>query len=438
MGWLLNFVYALLLVAASPLIGWRMLRHRRYRRGWRERLFGLLPPRSDFNRPLVWLHAVSVGEVLLLPTLTRRLASQQPDLQFLVTTSTDTGFDVARDKLAGCRITWMPLDFTWAVRAALRRVRPDLVLLVELELWPNLIRGVGDAGIPLTLVNARLSERSFRGYRRLRRLVAPLLNRCTRIAAQSGEYARRFVQLGADSSRVHVTGSIKFDGVQTDRRNPHTRAIRAAFGWPEGVPVFVAGSTQSPEEEAAIDAWRAARRSHPDLLLVLVPRHRERFENVATLLKVRGVPFRRRSQLGTAPASADGVPPVLLVDTIGELSAVWGLADIAYVGGSLTAGRGGQNMLEPAAFGAAVLFGPHTENFRASVQLLLSNDAAAVIRSALDLADHLGRLLDDPCERERMGKRARQLVGDQQGATARTVELLSPLLTASHSDRRAA
>ncbi len=438
-GWLLNIAYAGLLLAVSPLVLWRALRHGRYRRGWREKLLGSLPPRTDPHRPLLWLHAVSVGEVLLLQPLLQRLRATRPDLQFMLTTSTDAGYDVARERLTDCRVTWLPLDFTWAVRRAVQRVQPDLLILVELELWPNLIRAASETGVPLMLVNARLSERSWRGYRRVRRLIAPLLQRFDHIAGQTAEYADRLIDLGADPRRVSVTGSIKFDGVQTDRSHPSIQTLRQALGIAEAAPVFIAGSTQAPEEAAALDAWMVARQTHPGLRLVLAPRHRERFDEVAALVESRGLPLFRRSTGQTTGTEASTTPPVLLVDTIGELVHVWGLADVAYVGGSLTPGRGGQNMLEPAAYGAAVLFGPHTTNFRAAVESLRAKAAAIVVANAAELTEQLVRLLDSPTERQALGQRAREVVLAQQGATERTVAALLKLLSgAGGAERRAA
>lgn len=437
---LLNFVYLGLLTAAAPWLLWRCWTQGRYRRGWPEKLWGRLPPRRDDSRPLLWFHAVSVGEVLSLRPLLERLGKSRPDVQVLLSTSTDAGYDVARRHFPDRGVTWCPLDFTWAVRRALRRVRPDVLVLVELELWPNLMGEAAEAGVPVVVVNGRMSERSHRSYRRLRPLVRSLLARCRWIAVQSEEYRRRFLTLGADPQRVLATGSLKFDGVEMDRRNPRTAGLRHELGVPAEAPVFVAGSTQAPEEAAALDAWQEARRTHPDLRLILVPRHPQRFAEVAALVRSRGLPLRRRSELlrakgkGSLPwlvDPSDSPGTVLLVDTVGELAAVWGLANIAYVGGSLTPGRGGQNMLEPAAYGAAVLFGPHTENFRDIVESLLAEEAAQVVRSADELTNRLRELLDAPQEVQRMGERARRVVQRHQGAAERTLALLLDQLPAA-------
>jgi 3-deoxy-D-manno-octulosonic-acid transferase len=427
-GWVLNCVYALLLTAASPVVCWRAWRHGRYRRGWREKLLGSLPVRGNEDRPLVWLHAVSLGEVVLLKSVVRQLLTTRPDVQVLISTSTDTGYDVAVKSFPECQVTWLPLDFTWAVRRAVQRARADMFVLVELELWPNLIRAANAAGLPLALINARVSERSARGYARIRRLIAPLLRSFDVIGVQNAEYAARLLQLGADETRLAITGSVKFDGVRTERTTPEIAALRRDLSIDATSPVFIAGSTQAPEEEAALDAWQAARQTHPNLRLILVPRHPERCGQVESLILNRGLPLLRRSTGVVSPAGTTGIEPIVLIDTVGELSHVWGLADVAYVGGSLTPGRGGQNMLEPAGYGAAVLFGPYTSNFRVIVETLLNRNAARIVDSTATLQTALRELLTDRGARTALGTAARDVVVEQRGATARTIAALTVLL----------
>ncbi len=425
-GWLINGVYVLVVLAASPLVAWRLLVKRKPIGGWRTKLTGQLPVRTDFSRPMVWLHAVSVGEVLLLPRVINRLRQRSPDLQFVVTTTTVTGHAIAREKLDGCTVTWLPFDFSWAVRAALSRVRPDLLVLAELELWPNLILAAGDAGVPLALVNGRMGDRSFRGYRLIRPLVCHLLQRFRSLAVQTEMDARRFEQLGAPPGCVVVTGSIKFDGVEMDPANRGTQSLRALLDIHPQERVLVIGSTQAPEEKIGLEVWMRLRTEFSNLRLVLVPRHPERFEEVAALVRKAGLPLRRRTRQQVEGGT--GERPVVLLDTVGELAAAWGLADVAFVGGSLTRKRGGQNMIEPAAYGAAVLFGPFTRNFRSIVESLLSRGAARVVRNKSELYTELHELLINPARQRRMGLAARSVVLSGQGATARTVDCLVPLL----------
>ena len=444
MPWVFNIAYLCFLAFVSPVLLYRVIVRGKYRHGWREKLLGRLPPPpAGCEAPRIWLHAVSVGEVLQLQSVLKLLRRSRPDCCFVITTTTSTGYAVAREKFPTDQVCYFPLDFSWSVRTAIRRIAPSAVILVELELWPNFIFESKRAGVPLVLINGRMSERSFRGYRRLRPLMGPLLDCFDRIAVQSETYKARLIELGARAEKVEITGSIKFDDVETNRNNQQTQLLQSAFGIAENEPVFIAGSTQSPEEEYALDAWLEARRRYPDLRLILVPRHQERFEEVAKIIEARGLPLLRRSLLARGPATntADcqqrpakaatnpeaSIPPVLLLDTLGELSACWGLADIAFVGGSLT-DRGGQNMIEPAAYGAAVLFGPNTQNFRDVVELLLSSAAARVVHDQTEMTATLVEFLDRPDAARQQGELAKQLVLAQQGATGRTVVIIQSVI----------
>ncbi|SFI66349.1 3-deoxy-D-manno-octulosonic-acid transferase [Planctomicrobium piriforme] len=416
---LLNIVYCGLVTLVAPLILWKRVRTGKYKRGWGQKFRGTLPIRTDASTPRVWLHAVSVGEVLQLQQVVAALRQSQPSVQIMVTTTTETGHAVANEKLRGCEVAFFPLDFSWSVNEALRRVQPDLIVLVELELWPNFILTAKRLGIPLMLINGRLSARSFRGYARIRPLVQRLLQSFSMIAVQAEEYRERFLALGADPATTLVTGSIKFDGVVTDRQNLRTQGLREWLSLQSGELAFVAGSTQEPEEELALGVYETLSAEFPQLRLVLVPRHPERGNSVAALLESRGHALVRRSRSDSLCSPR----AVGLLDTVGELGACWGLADVAFVGGSFTS-RGGQNMLEPAAFGAAVCYGPNTWNFRQVVELLEQRDATTTVRSAEELTAFVRTMLTDRSQASERGARARKLVLSQQGATAKTVELI--------------
>jgi 3-deoxy-D-manno-octulosonic-acid transferase len=435
-AWLLNLAYLALLAIILPV---RFVVRHKGVAGWRQKFLGLVP-RRDGNRPCLWLHAVSVGEVVQLQPVLEALSGSRPDLELVISTTTPTGFDVARQRYPGRTVFYFPFDFSWAVNEALRRINPTAIALVELELWPNFVFAAAKRRIPLALINGRISQRSYHGYRRIYPVMRGMLRRINLLAVQSDAYAHRLIELGSDPASVHVTGSIKFDGVETSRTNPRTAELRQFFGLCGDDTVFIAGSTQDPEERFAIESYLSLCTKHPRLRLILVPRHKERFDEVSQLVTQEfKLPLLRRSAShkqappspgvtppGSAPAS---VPPILLLDTLGELSSCWGLASIAFVGGSLTQ-RGGQNMIEPAGYGAAVLFGPNTWNFKDVVELLLSHDAALVVRSAAELTARLGELLADPARAAALGDRSRELVTAQRGATARTVELLGRVLPA--------
>ena len=434
MGYLLNLLYLAAILVASPYLLYAAIRYGKYREGWRQKLLGSVPLRSGKNK-CIWLHAVSVGEVNLLAPLIARWDAQYPDWECVISTTTLAGYALARKRYAPRTVFYYPLDFTWSVRRAIRRIRPDLLVLAELELWPNLVAAAKKYGAKVAIINGRLGDKSLRGYQRIGFLTRKTLEQIDLIAAQNEEYARRFRLLGALPSAVAVTGSIKFDGALADRKNPATRRLAALAGIQETDQVFLAGSTQEPEESLAVAAFSKLASDHPKLRLILVPRHPERFEDVARMLDKSGLPWQRRSTIESA-----GLNPqarILLVDVIGELAAWWGTAHVAFVGGSLGK-RGGQNMIEPAAYGAAVSFGPNTWNFRDVVAMLLARDAAVVVKDGNEMEAFVRRCLDNSDYGEALGQNARALVLEQLGATDRTVELLSGLVAADLASRRAA
>ncbi len=447
MPYLLNFLYLFLILAASPWLLWSAVRKGKYREGYAEKLFGLVPRRTS-NKRCIWLHAVSVGEVNLLAPLLRTIAREEPDWECVISTTTRTGMALAKKKYAGHTVFYCPLDFTWAVNAAMRRIRPDVLVMAELELWPNLVWAARRHGVHTAVINGRLSQRSFHGYRRVRWLISRMLSQIDLLAVQDETYAEGFLALGARPESVHVTGSMKYDGAQTDRDNPATcRLAELAAIEPSDV-VFLAGSTQEPEESIALDVFRRLSADWPQLRLIIVPRHPERFDSVARMLDASDIAWQRRTELGAgsreqgartqAPCSLLPAPcSVLLVDVVGELGAWWGTAHIAFVGGSL-GNRGGQNMIEPAAYGAAVSFGPNTRNFRDIVAALLERDAAVVVADGEELLAFVGGCLLDPAAAKARGQHAARLVREQLGATERTWQLLRTLVSSSTGGRREA
>jgi 3-deoxy-D-manno-octulosonic-acid transferase len=431
MPWVLNAIYAVVLLLVAPILLYRRFRRGKYREGWDEKLWGQAPWRIG-DHPCLWFHAVSVGEVLLLRPLVRELTRRRPHWEIMISTTTATGLATARQTFPDLVTFYAPLDFSWSTRMAMARVRPTVFVLVELELWPNLIRSAKRIGARVAVINARLSARSYGGYRRVRRLLQPTLRRLDAVAAQSEEYARRFIELGASADHVSITGSVKFDGLESDRNNAKTRDLRHLLGLSPAEPIFVAGSTMEGEEAAALAAYSAARRQHPKLRLIVAPRHAERFDEVARWLEQQGETVLRRSRLeGPVERRAEGRAPVVLVDTLGELAAVWGLADVAFVGGSLRPGRNGQNMMEPAAYGASVMFGRYTANFRETVEELLRRRAARQVADDEELARGLLEDLNDPEAARARGAAGRQFVLNTKGAVGRTMAELDRLVEAS-------
>jgi 3-deoxy-D-manno-octulosonic-acid transferase len=426
MPYVLNLIYLALLAGCAPFLVYRSWRTGRYRDGWSERILGRAPIRVG-DRPCLWFHAVSVGEVMLLRPILAELACRRPGWEVVVSTTTSTGLAVARKQFPELVTFYAPLDFSWSTENAMARVRPTVLALVELELWPNLVWSAKRAGARVGIVNGRLSLRSHKGYRRLRGPLGPTLRRLDSVATQSQQYAGRFVELGVPAPRVRVTGSVKYDGLESDRDNPRTLALRRELQLSPADIVFVAGSTMDGEEDAALEAYRSARAHHPRLRLILVPRHPERFDEVANRLERAGERVLRRSRV-TAQERRGDAPPIILIDTLGELSAVWGLADVAFVGGSLFPGRGGQNMMEAAAYGASVLFGPYTFNFEDAVEGLLACDGAKRVGNADELEEAVLADLADPEAAALRGAAGRAFVLAQEGAAERTLAELDRLV----------
>jgi 3-deoxy-D-manno-octulosonic-acid transferase len=434
MPYLLDAIYLALALLLSPWILYKSLTTGKYRRGLLCKLLGQVPS-PDGKGPCAWFHGVSVGEIYLLGPVVACFRQAHPRWKCVVSTTTDTGLEEARKHFPDLMVFYWPLDFSWAVRRALRRMCPALVILAEGELWPNFLLAAQRRGVPVAVINGRMSPRSFRNYLKVKRWLRQILDPVGLFAVQAQEYADAFRWLGILPERIYVTGSVKYDGVVSDRHNPKTAALRELLRVRAGDIVWIAGSTQAPEEEITLSIFRELKNRHPGLRLILVPRQRDRFEEVAGLLQSSGLPFIRRSAL-TEPI-ADG-PAVVLMDTIGELGALWGLADVAFVGGSLDGRRGGQNMIEPAAYGAAVVFGCHVWNFRDTAMRLVQAGAAIQVSDAPGLEAAVRHLLDQPPERRRLGEAAQRLVRSQQGATRRTIDCLDDLLDARYRCNSAA
>jgi 3-deoxy-D-manno-octulosonic-acid transferase len=396
------------------------------------RLLGRVPVRTS-DLPCLWLHAPSVGEMNVLLKLLPELERQHRDHELVISSATTSGYELASKCVSGHTVIWFPLAFSWAVREAVRRLRPSAIVFVDMELAPTLIFEAERLGTSVFVVNGRLSHRRQRLMRAWPKTTTRGLQAIQGIFVQSQVDAVQFVSYGARPESLAVTGSIKLDCRDADRENPQTQALKSLAGIEGQDIVFLAGSTKAGEELAALNAFRAAAKDYRQLKLLIAPRNVSRFEAVAKLLDGSGVSWQRRSSL-----EANGADPqarVLLIDSIGELQHWWGAADIAFVGGSLH-GRGGQNMIEPAAFGAAVCFGPHTENFRDFVSLLMHDDAAEVVHNEADLNAFVRRCLEDKVYSQTLGWRARRLVQKQSGAIDATVSALSLALAHNASERR--
>lgn len=423
------FFYNLALFAAlflaAPWWLFKMATTHKYRNGLLHRL-GRVPARllSADPRPVLWLHAVSVGEVLAVSRLVAELDRAFPAYRLLVSTTTRTGHELARQRFGSERVFYCPLDLPWAVRAYLRALRPRLLILAETEFWPNLLSSCFRRAIPVAVVNARISDRSWPRYRRLRRLWPPFLGPLGCILAQSLTDAERLCAIGCQPARVSVAGNLKFD-VRAAAEAEATRELRRRA---PGLRFVVAGSTLADEESVLLHAWPRLLAVDPNLVLVLAPRHPERFAAVAALLDASGLIWSRRSLWSTQPAAPLAPAHIVLLDTIGELASVYSLAAVAFVGGSLVP-AGGHNPLEPAQFAVPIVMGPHYVNFRAITEDLLAHDALRIAQKD-SLAATLLDLLRDPGQAAALGRRARQVFDQQSGATARSLAALRELLAA--------
>lgn len=406
---LYNLILLVSLLLLSPIILFKMIFDKRYRTGLSERL-GNIPDAVIGQRP-IWFHAASVGEVIASQKLLEGIRERFPERRLLVSTFTPTGNEAAREKLKADGVIFLPLDFPWAVNRAVKKINPSLLILMETELWPNLIRKAGSIGIPVVVVNGRISDRSFGKYWFISPLLKMVFESITLFLMQSEGDAGRIITLGAEPSRVTVTGNIKFDMEFKNTR------ISFMENW-EG-PVFIAGSTRMGEDSPLLDIYRELREKHPFLKLVIAPRHLERIKEVEGILEEKGLQYVRRSQI---KERIEGT--VLLLDTLGELASMYKYADVVFMGGSLVP-VGGHNPVEPAGYGRPVLFGPHMENFRESARILTESGGGIMVNDEAELKGWVDKLLSDKELCGSLGEKAREAVLKNQGATERTLDGLS-------------
>jgi 3-deoxy-D-manno-octulosonic-acid transferase len=430
---LISFFYSFLysaalgvaMLASLPYWLFQMARHGKYTKGFAERL-GRVPARlqlPDANEPVIWLHAVSVGEVLAVAGLAEELGRRSQHRIF-VSTTTDTGQELARKRFGEANVFYFPMDFAFAIRPYLRALRPKMVVIAETEFWPNFIGLTHVSGARIAVVNARISDRSWPRYRQFRGLMRRLLGNVDLFLAQTPQDAARLRDIGASPERVRVSGNLKFD-IPAPAPPQIVERMRASIKASAAGPVLLCGSTVEGEEPLLLKAFENVLVQYPRAVMILAPRHPERFPPVAALLEQMSIRFCRRSAWN-GEALGGGV---LLLDTIGELSVLYGLADVAFVGGSLVP-RGGHNIIEPALHGVAIVVGNHTENFRDIVSLFQARDAVRIVGPA-ELPLVFLDLLANDTERKALGQRAADTMRSQIGATERTADELQQLLARS-------
>lgn len=368
----------------------------------------------------IWVHAVSVGEVLAVLDLIEEIRRRFADHKIILSTVTTTGHDLAQARLKNkCLVIFAPLDFSWAVRKYVEAIRPEIYIAAETEIWPNLYRCLSKKGVPIVQVNGRISDKAFKGYRRVAVLTKGVLTAVRAFCMQSLQDAERVIALGAERARVHVVGNLKFDNL------PQAGVARKEdWGFAQEDKLFIAGSTHPGEEEIMLDAFKDLSREIPRLRLVLAPRHVERGGDVVRLVEQHGFKALRLSQCGKGTRVGEGV---VVVDTIGHLRDLYGLAEIVFIGKSLTVG-GGQNMIEPLNFGKPTLVGPRTENFKDITRIFLEAGALIQVSGRDELLTQLRSLLQDPERIRKIGALAKKVIHAHQGATAKTMDVITGIL----------
>ncbi len=401
-----------------------LLFKKKLHRGFIQRL-GFLPRSLNLYRP-IWIHAVSVGEARVAEILLRQLRRAYPEKSFAISTVTSTGNRIVRSfRQEGDFVFYFPLDLSLIVRRVIRELRPCACIIIETEIWPNLINYLYKMKIPVSLVNARISDRSFLGYRIIKPLVKPLLNRIDLFCVQSHRDARRLSALGVAFDKLRVTGNMKFDFKDPLAFEKDYTEFKLKLGIKSEEKLFVAGSTHRPEEEIILNAYKKLQDEFSNLRLLIAPRHPERSAEIEKLIRRYNFQPLRISQLDLSPTPYHPLS-IFILDTVGKLLSYYAIADIVFVGGSLIK-KGGHNILEPAFFQKPIILGPYMFNFRDINDLFVSKEAARVVRSQEELLREIRFLLNHPCELKTMGEKARQLVLKNQGATRRNVELINNL-----------
>ena len=427
--------YNVLLVIASPVILAILLAKPRCRQGLRQRFGFSAPPINPDARPLVWMHAVSLGEVVAITPLVKELHLRHPDHRFVVSTATETGRDAVEQRLAGiAEHLYAPLDFPWSVSRTVAQLRPALYIFIETELWPNLLRHLSGLNVPTIMVNGRLSSSSYarQQWGPVRSFYGSMLRSLRLCLMQSDRDAERIISLGADPQSVHRTGNIKFD--QPLPTAPERKVTRSSLGIAEEALLIIAGSTHPGEEEMLVDAYRAIVKRYPTAQMLLAPRHIERAEAVEAMIRDRGLTVRRRSTWDQGAGSTGAGAQVVILDTRGELAMVYQEATVAFVGGTLIP-IGGHNLLEPAFWAKPVLFGPYTDHCVEIADLLVQAGGGRRVSTREDLTQQLLQLFDRREERVRMGQAAQSVIRENQGALRETIEAIDRVLASARPNR---
>jgi 3-deoxy-D-manno-octulosonic-acid transferase len=428
MKYINDLIYLFALIAISPKILYRAIVQNRYRKGWSERLGKV---RRNFpDKKCIWIHAVSVGEDNATKTIIAELKKRLPEYEIVVSATTDTGIERAK-KLYGDELSvfYFPLDFSFAVRRAFKRLRPSICLLMELEIWPNFTARATRSKIPVVVVNGRIGDRSFPTYNLIKSLVKPTFEKITLFLAQSAEYAERFISLAGRKDTTIITGSLKYDTAQI------TEKVEGADKLAEQLNIkdqrlWVAGGTGPNEEKIILDAFKNLKKQDncSDLRLAIVPRKPERFDEVAKLIKKSKLELARYSKIKTGDEQVTNSNAVILGDTMGDLKKFYSLATVVFVGRSLVP-MGGSDMMEPTAMGKPTIFGPHTFNFKQTVDALIGKEGAIEVKDGKQLYEAVKKCLDEPQFAGKIAANAQKVIKENRGATQKTIDAIIKLIS---------
>ena len=425
----LNILYLAVVIIISPVFFYRMVRHKRYRKGWSQKLGNIT--RNEPAKKCIWIHAVSVGEVNATKTIINALSDKFSEFEIVISTTTDTGFERA-SKLFGQNhaVFYFPFDFSWIIRKAFEAIRPDICMLMELEVWPNFVDTAKKLNVPVVIVNGRISEKSFSRYKLIKPFVKKIFEKITLTLAQTEQYADRFQQVGVSKQNIIVTGSLKYDTAEIAGKIDGADSVAAQLGI-ENKKLWVAGGTGNNEEAVILEVFRNLLQKNPlpDLRLVIVPRKPERFNEVAQIIKQRGFGCIRYSQIKQSSSSpVMDNQTVILVDTMGDLRKFYSLATVIFVGRSLVP-MGGSDMAEAAALGKCTIFGAHAFNFKQTVDALLEAEGAIMIENKTELLNTVQKCLLQPDYANQIAANGQQIIKQNQGATKKTVRQITKLLT---------
>jgi len=443
---IIDFVYFIYIIIITPYYLFKFLTSRYHRQGLLERFGFVKFPDYDRQKRCIWLHAASVGEINATEVLIKNLRELYPDYEFVISTLTPSAQKLVKEKYPQMKSFFFPIDLSLIVKKVLRQINPALIILIEQELWLNLIRISASKRIPIILLNGRITKHSAGRYRFIKPIISRIWNKISCFCVQNKEYFERFKALGIKSDKIRITGNMKYDSlslpvcrsssvspdVHPDVTSGDTRDkpvnYREMFGFKDDDLVLIAGSTHSPEEEILVDVYSMLKKDIANLRLIIAPRHSFRFDDVEKIIRSKGCECLRRSKLSAGNISGNVNSAIVLLDTLGELSKVYCIADVVFVGGSMIP-RGGQSILEPAAAGKPILFGPDMSNFQEMADLLIRENAAVSVADKSALYQQLGRLLKEPAELKKMGQRAAIVISQYQGATIKNIEFIKNLLT---------